>query len=200
MKRFFTLSIAMAMIAMTSYGQKIITNEGSPSVIKGQKDVAFLFTYDDLMIGKMTEANYIAKIKGERDAKAAGSGDKWERAFLEDRTKRYERKFEDLFNKYAGELYGTYASIYNKTGKYTIKVHTTMIEPGYNVGVSRMPALVNMEITIYETASSDKILYKATLLKAPGTSIVNDYDVGERISEAFAKAGKSLSIFLNKAK
>lgn len=83
---------------------------------------------------------------------------------------------------------------------YTLVVKTIFTEPGFNVGVMRMPAYTNMEASFVKTGTTT---YEAviTMMKAPGADAMGfDYDAGARISESYAKAGKSLGAFLQKQK
>jgi hypothetical protein len=167
-------------------------------VIKGETSIALVFTYDDLKVGKLSESDYITREMMERNDKKRGTGEEWLKAWKEDRSRRYEPKFEKLFNKAAMELFGAQAKINATDPKYTIKVSTSIIEPGFNVGVTRKPAMVSMRITLVETANPSTVIYECTLLKSPGSSIGNDFDAGERISEAYAKAGKEFAQFIYK--
>jgi len=77
-----------------------------------------------------------------------------------------------------------------------MNVHTTFIEPGYNVGVSRKPAFINLEISISKAGEE---LVHILILKSPGGGAMGyDFDAGYRIAEAYAKAAKSLGKYLTK--
>ena len=82
-----------------------------------------------------------------------------------------------------------------------MKVVTTFIEPGYNVGVSRKNAPIDLEITIFEIDKPDNILATFTVLKSPGKMIFGtDFDTESRIAEAYAKAAKEFGQMLIKKK
>lgn len=77
-----------------------------------------------------------------------------------------------------------------------MNIHTTFIEPGFNVGVMRRPAFINLEVT-FTKGEEELVVLSAT--KAPGADAMGfDFDTGYRISEAYAKAGKSLGKFILK--
>lgn len=199
MKRLFLFAIVTGFVTFSTQAQKMKAISGSPEVIKGDKNVNVIFTYENLKVGKKLEADYIEKRKSDKNKKEAGTGDKWEKAWHQDKIDRYPPKFIKLFNIHGGELFGTKLEKDATGSKYTMRVNTSMIEPGFNVGVSRRPALINMEIYIYKTGNSDDILYKQTIIKSTGTSGVgSDFDAGERIKEGFAKAGKSCAKFMYK--
>ena len=85
----------------------------------------------------------------------------------------------------------------DKNAKYTLIFHTTSIEPGFNIGITRKNAYIDGEVLIVETANKDKVLARLTIEDARGKVFMgNDYDTGERISESYAKAGKELGQYL----
>ncbi|HOX83989.1 MAG TPA: hypothetical protein PLS08_13240 [Chryseolinea sp.] len=85
------------------------------------------------------------------------------------------------------------------SAKYTMIVHTTFTEVGFNVGVMSKPAFINMEVTVVETANRDKVVAKITVMNAPGRSAFGyDFETGLRLQEAYAKAGKEIGNFFAK--
>lgn len=78
--------------------------------------------------------------------------------------------------------------------KYTLIYKTTFTEPGFNVGVMRKNATIDGEAWIVETADKNKVIAKIAVTKAPGRMFGGfDFDTGERISEAYAMAGRALA-------
>ena len=76
-------------------------------------------------------------------------------------------------------------------------VHTTFVEPGYNIGISRRDANINLTITYTDTDNNE--LGKITVTKSPGRlGMGMDFDTGLRIQEAYAKAAKELAKYYNK--
>lgn len=83
---------------------------------------------------------------------------------------------------------------------YTLILRTTFIEPGFNVYMARRPANTNLEAAFVKTGTTAELAV-ITMMKSPGRDALGyDFDSGERISESYAKAGKSLANFLIKAK
>jgi len=181
------------LFAGSTFGQKMKVESGDISALKGIKQLKIEYDYSDLSVGKFDdETDYIAKRVSEMNDKEAGKGDTWKESWFKDREARYEPKFEELFSKYAA---------FAESGKdveseVVMNVHTIFIEPGYNVGVSRRPALITMEITF---SKGDDEITVISVTKAPGSDVMGaDFDTGWRISEAYAKAGKSLGKYLTK--
>lgn len=190
-----TLLLIIAAIAGTASAQKIKIQEGSLKDLKGQTKLNVVYDYSDMRVGKFAkEEDYIAKKTSEYNAKEPGRGDDWAKKWQADRQSRFEPNFVELFNKKTDVQIGNF-----EDAKYTMKVHTTFTEPGYNIYVSRKNASINLEITVYETANPDKPVCKITGMGFPGRTFGGyDYDTGLRISEAYAKAGKDLSGFFAK--
>ena len=135
--------------------------------------------------------DYVDKIVAEKNEDEAGTGDLWEEKWFNDRPLRYEPKFEELLGDYAPFI----NSGKDVEAEITLLVHTTFIEPGYNVGVSRRPAMINLELIFLK---GDEELLVMTMMKSPGNAPMgHDYDTGYRISEAYAKAAKTLGKHLS---
>ena len=194
-----TLLLAVCIITAASYGQKIKTIEGKPNCIEADKNINIIFTYENLKVGKMEEAAYVKREIAERDEKEVGTGDKWANKWKQDQIERYPTKFIELFNNYAEDLFSAKVIPGSQSAKYTIKVNTPFIEPGFNVGVMRKPAKTNHIITIYETAKPDVIIHKLEIIASPGSGAAGyDFDAGFRIQESFAKAAKEYAKFIHK--
>jgi hypothetical protein len=193
-----TLLLLAIVLGLSVQAQKIKLVSGDLSFLKGQKSIMVDFEYsDDLMVGKMTEAEYIKKKQADAEAHEAGSGEKWLEMWKGDRVKHYQPKFIELMNAYLVKP-GVTVSETATDAKYKLVVTTTFIEPGFNVGVMSRPAYINLTLTFVEIASG-KEMAKLTLEKSPGQG-VGDYDTGYRVGEAYAKAGKELAKFLVKKK
>jgi hypothetical protein len=198
------MTIALAVVfAFAAQAQRMTLTSGSFKALNGQKEVNIVYKYDGMKVGigkkAVPEDEYIAKKKGEYNKKEAGRGDKWEGDWAADREKRFHGKFEELFNKGMAKS-GLKASQNNSGAKYTMVVHTTTTEPGWNIPmVGKQPSLVDMTISLVETGNEGSPLGVITLVGAPGTTFgYGDWDTGVRIQESYAKAGKSLAGFLPK--
>lgn len=80
--------------------------------------------------------------------------------------------------------------------KFLVKTQHT--EPGFNVGVMRKPAFINVEI-LYINKESGETLATITLKKVPGRDAMGyDFDTGYRLQEAYAKLGKEMGKYIVK--
>ena len=170
--------------------QKVKTTSGNADVLKAETSINIEFNYDNLSVGKFkSEQEYVTAKTEEYNKKEAGKGDTWAASWKNDKESRFEPKFIELFKEASGMTVVTSA-------KYTLIFKTTSIEPGYNIGISRKNAQIDAEIWIVETANKSNKVATFTINNVPGgTAFGYDFDTGLRISEAYAKAGKSLGKF-----
>ena len=190
-----TLAVAITTFSATGYAQKIKLEDGNLDFLKNEKSINIEYTFDNMKVGKYdNEQDYVTKKKEDMNKKEPGTGDKWAKAWVDDRANRYEPKFEELFTK-------DHALQVNSKGtaKYTMIYHTTFLEPGYNIGISRKNAQHNAEAWIVEAANKNKVLAKISLDKALGRDFWGaDFDTGARLAETYADAGKALAKFIEK--
>ena len=187
MKKFTGLLLATCLFGLQTIAQKVKTTSGSDDILKPESSINIEFNYDNITVGKYkNEQDYITAKTEEYNKKEPGKGDTWAASWKRDREARYEPKFIELFKLSSGMSIITDA-------KYTMIVKTISIEPGWNIGISRKNAEIDLEVWIVETANKSNKLATFTISNVPGgTAFGYDFDTGLRISEAYAKAGKSL--------
>lgn len=201
MKKFiYAAIIAFAAIgASDSFAQRVDLKSGDVAVLSGQKTVNIEYDYSEFGVGKFaTEKEYLDKKSAEYNAKEAGKGDTWKKAWVDDRKNRFEPKFEELFNKGMADK-GLQAVQSRPDATYTLIVRTKFVEPGFNVGVMRKNAYVDYEVDLVESANKSAKVAEINMRNVPGGQFGGfDFDTGVRIAESYAKAGKSLAAFLDK--
>ena len=192
MKTVALLSFGL-LVSSTLLAQRIKLVEGSLNAVKNEKSINTEFTYDNMRVGKYDKEDEYVKAKtAEYNKKEAGKGDTWAKNWVDDRQERYEPQFNELFEK-TSEM-----SITPKA-KYTLVFKTNFTEPGFNVAIMRKNAQISSEVWVVETANKNNVVAKISLEKAPGRTFGGyDFDTGERISEAYAMAGKALARFIVK--
>jgi hypothetical protein len=198
-KLFISLLIPMLASGLILNAQKITVEKGSAGAVKGQKMLA-TFDYSNMAVGKFaTEDEYINKKSADYNKDEAGKGDKWAASWKGDRATRYEPRFEELINKY-GEKAGISASRTATDAKFEVNVHTIFTEPGFNVGVMRKPAYINVIVTFKDLSSGQEVAV-LKVENCPGQDAMGyDFDTGVRIEESYAKLGKALAAFITKQK
>ena len=190
-----SLLIVLLAVATATYAQKIKVIEGDLKPLKGISGFSTEFSYDNMTIGKdaKKESDYLAERKGKMNEKEAGSGDRWEQAWKADRKERFEPQFRELFTKHSG------MSAVDDKSPYKLIFKTTRTEPGWNIGITRVPAYIDGEAWIVDAKDPGKVLAKITILKSPGQDAWGaDFETGARLQEAYAKAGKELGAFIKK--
>ena len=190
--------ILIASFAFSSQAQKIKLQDGDLKFLKGVKDLGVEFTYENLTVGKLTEEKYIANKVEDANDREPGSGENWPDLWYGDRPDHYEPKFIELFNIIMLEE-GVTLTESVESVDYKMIVKTTFIEPGFNVGIMRKSALINLVIDFVATDNPTTILATFTIDKSPGgTPFGYDYDSGIRVGEAYAKASKYFAKYLLK--
>jgi hypothetical protein len=195
-----TSLIIVLLLAFTGLSaQKIKVESGNLTKLKDQKTFNVIYEYSPMSVGKFKkEQDYVDQKTKTYNDDVSGSGDKWAKAWVNDRAARFEPKFEELFNKYLEDQGVKIGSEY-KDAKYTMILHTTFTEPGFNIVISKKPAIVNVELRIVETANPTKVIAVVTSMKNTGTSMgFNDMDTGVRLTEAYAKCGKGFGKYFLK--
>ena len=194
MKKIFLLIVAGLVFGLfnTTSAQKLAVKSGSLSSLNGVSELKVEYTYDDMMVGKMKEVDYIAKKVKEYNDKEAGKGDTWKETWVNDRASRFQPRFEEAFNGICS-LSGISLKINPySTSKYRMVVHTTFTEPGFNIYMTRKDASINAEVKFYDEAGTE--IAMVTITNSPGGGIWEmDYDTGVRIQDAYANAGRSLA-------
>jgi len=193
----FILAGAFVLIGGSLFAQKL--KSGSFSALKGQTTVNLQYDYSNMVVGKFKkESDYVDKRVADMNKKEPGSGDNWAKAWVNDRTARFQPMFEKDFNGSADKC-----GISGKEGgdaTYTLIIHTVFTEPGYNVGVSRMNAYINMVVTLVETANPEKVLGTCEYSKIQSVNMMGyDYDTGGRIQSCYDRAGDNIGKFICKA-
>ncbi len=198
-RKLLTVLTLFVFVTSISSAQKVKVVSGKYDALKGISEYNLVFDYTDVKVGKFkTEEDFLKDKMDKREEKEAGTGEKFKKSWFADREDRYEPKFIESFNKRFedGELK---VDKDLSSAEYTMKVHTTYIYPGYNVGIVRKNAEVSTTIYFYKNDAPDTILLEMTLLKAQGYGAMgNDYNSGYRISEGYAKLSKTLAGVLKK--
>ena len=201
MKKFVFASVIAigALFVNETIAQRVELRSGDVAVLSGQKTVNIEYDYSSFGVGKFaTEQEYLDKKAAEYNSKESGKGDAWKKAWVDDRKSRFEPKFEELFNKGLGEK-GLQVIQSRPDATYTMIVRTKFVEPGFNVGVMRKNAYVDYEIDIVESANKSTKVAELGMRNVPGAMAMGmDFDTGSRLAESYAKAGKTLSAFLDK--
>ena len=153
------------------------------------------YEYDGLKVGKKEESVYKAEKIAAYNAKQPGKGDRWLEKWVNSRTMTYEPMFEELISKILFKANPNAKIAKNTSGaKYTVIVKLIMLEPGWNIGITKQNPYCDFEVSWVETASGT-VLAKAFLNNVAGVVFGGsdwDFDVSNSIKECYAKAGKMI--------
>ena len=200
MKNLITILVVLFSTAVM-FSQKAKVQEGNIKNLKGISQYDLVFDYSDVQIPKYdTEEDFLKDKMDKRDEKEPGTGEKFKKSWYSDREARYEPKFIESFNKRFDD--GQVKVGMNLGSEYIMKVHTTLLYAGYNVGISRKNAKIDAVISVYKKDNPTELLYSVKYTKAEGGGAMgHDYDSGYRISECYAKLAKTWAkTILKKAK
>lgn len=195
MKKIIATFLLLNCIATLSFAQSIVLTSGSVDFIKDQKVIDFFFTYEEMLVGKLTEQEYVDKKTSEYNKKEDGKGEQWKAAWYGDRKERFEPKFLELFDKYMNEV-GIAAG--TEGAKYRIEINTDFTEPGWNVGVMRQNASVDLSCKVKDIETGEQVASIRIRNASANNFWGTDFTSGYRVQETYAKAGRELAKFLIK--
>lgn len=193
-----SISLLLILLCTSSiYAQKSKVLEGDWANLKGISAFNLIFDYSNLEIPKYdSEEAFLEDKMAKRDEKDPEAGEVFKKSWFADREDRYEPKFIESFNKRFDDKQVQVGRI---GAEYTMKIHTTFMYAGYNVGVMRQNSKIDAIISIWKNDNPDKILFSVKYTKAEGNGAFgNDYNSGYRISEAYAKLAKTFAKDLTK--
>jgi len=179
-------------LAQVSHAQKTDLKSGSLEFLKGQSEIRVEYTYDNMMVGKYKEADYLDKKVKEYNSQEAGKGDQWREDWVSDRAGKFQPRFQEAFNNLCGFAAVNFKINPDAGGDYRMVVHTSFTEPGFNIYMTSKNASINAEVFFYDKSGAE--LAKVLIVNSPGGGIFElDYVTGIRIQEAYANAGRSLA-------
>lgn len=197
MKKISLLIIAGLFLGLSpaTHAQKTALKSGSLASLNTLSEIRVEYTYDNMMVGKYKETEYVNKKVEEYNKKEPGKGDQWKQDWVNDREVKFQPRFQDAFNNFCNILGVNFKIGPNAGGKYRMVVHTTFTEPGFNIYMTSKNASINAEVTFFDESNSE--MAKVTITNSPGSGFFElDYDTGIRIQEAYANAGRSLAAFI----
>ena len=100
MKKIHFLIVAtfVAGISYSAFAQNVHLKSGSLAGLKGVNEIRVEYTYDNMKVGKYKETDYVEKKVKEYNKKEPGRGDQWKEDWVNDRTSKFEPRFQQGFN------------------------------------------------------------------------------------------------------
>ncbi len=192
--QFLSTLVMLVMVGATA--QKLKVQEGDFENLKGIGTYTVVFDYTDVQIPKFeNEEEFLKDKMDKREKKEAGDGERFKNDWFNDRPDRYHPKFIESFNKrFDGEV-----KVTEDDAEYTMKIHTTKIYPGYNVGIVRHNAEIDATFTVFKTGDEGNTLFSGSYRDVQGSGAMGyDYNSGYRISECYAKLAKNIAGVIKK--
>lgn len=184
------LVFLLLLLPLSGAAQYVKVLEGSLKdfkKLKGQPSYNLVFNYDSMVVGKDTpEFRFLEERKDREPAKGSAFEEMW----FADRKRRYEPTFLRNFEKIA-EVKATDAG-----AGYTLIIKTVRTEGGWNAGVMRKPAELDLQLWVVETADRSKVMTKVAFLNIEGKKAEGgDLEMTGRIQDAYMYAAKALGDF-----
>lgn len=173
-------------------------NSGDINSLTNVRSVNIVYTYSDMGVGAFRkEEDYLNKKCEDLKKKDPANCEKFRKDWVEGRKAKFEPKFEELFNKYGEKEAFLSGKNYSTSQDVTLEIHTVFIEPGFNIGIAKKPAYIDMECTFKDKSGAPLcVMY---LKNAVGAQMMGyDYDVTSRLVESYAKASKMLTALIKK--
>ncbi|GGG35310.1 hypothetical protein [Bizionia arctica] len=187
------LFFALLFSTSIMFSQKEKVTKGDWSNLKGITEYDLVFDYSDLEIPKYdSEEDFLDDKMAKRNDKEPGSGEAFKKSWFSDREEFYEPRFIETFNdKYKDGLVRVDRDL--GSAEYTMKIHTTFMYPGYNVGVVRHNSKIEVTLTVYKNDSPEDILISVDYTKVEGAGGGGyDFNSGQRIADAYIIFARAL--------
>jgi hypothetical protein len=190
------LTVAFAATSLSASAMKVKVKQGDLKALKGTTEFNIQYDYSAMTVTTKNddEESFVKEKKAALNEKESGRGNTWAKAWVSDRKSRFEPQYKEEFEKQS-----SIKLTENPSAKYTMIMHTTHTETGYNIGISSRPAFIDAEVKIVETANPSNVIAVIMVDNSPGRMAFGmDFDTGERLKEAYAKAGKEVGKLIDK--
>lgn len=188
MKKVLLIAIAFAAIASSCKGPVRLVR-GPVDPIKGQELMEVRFTYENMQVNRLPEADYIRQ-RQERAARGDEGAEGWLERWTNYKTELYEPQFIDRFNRFT-EHHGILLDKDFDDSEFIMIVNTYFIDTGMFAGVRNKEAVIKATATFVRRDAPNNPIVVFDITKAHGAMPAPDK--GIRIQMAFAQAGRLLS-------
>jgi hypothetical protein len=195
-KTFILLSILLYNLSING---QVRLNSGSLELLKspGQKLFKVEFSYDNMKVKGMTEADFIKKYTEVKNTQKPGLGDDWAQKWQINKNGTWEPQFESYLNASIPEKNILVKRI-TDSAKYIMTVCPTELDPGFFAGISQYPGFLYATIYIKDIKQPEKFIAVLSIKKA---RIKNGFYVSNneflRVMDSFGAAGEKLGKYLS---
>ncbi|HDT11457.1 MAG TPA: hypothetical protein ENN58_01825 [bacterium] len=179
---------------------KYKSGDDSRAFLEGADKVLVKLDFSATRVGKFaTEAEYIEKRMTEVEEKEPGKGEEWKKKWEDQKESVFAHQLTKLINEYTVGKKGIEFGTNFADAPVVMVVGVTFLEPGWNVGISRRNAEINIVVEMFKASDMNTPLVTYELNRVPGGGAMGfDFDAGYRMGQAFAKAGKELGKYFSK--
>lgn len=195
-RNLFVLGVLAVFLASCGAAIKFQSGDDSLQFLKNEKQVKAVVDFSKASIGSSaTEKEYIDSKVSDKNAKSAGSGDEWKKAWDADK-RRFTTMFESALNKTL-EKRGVSTMFEGNadSAKLTLEVTVTHLEPGFNVGIMSKPSNVTATLKIYKTSNPSDILAVYDVPNSVGSA---EFTLTQRLEAAFNNLGYGFGKYIAK--
>ena len=200
----FSYVIASIFFSQNLVAQHIKLDKKAMSFLSSEEKINVLFTFDDILFNgeNLTEDDFLIhiteKITEHRDSIRAKD---WVDRYYIAKDTYYSEIFVNALNVRIQDYKNPVKFLLkDSTTQYTMKVHTTWMYFGYDIGIAEQPAKINLTITFYETLAPNIIVETMTVNRAGGMKAIRSKslfnpkgDIEEFIKKAEEWPNPSLS-------
>ncbi|WP_028978797.1 hypothetical protein [Sporocytophaga myxococcoides] len=191
-------TLLLICISIPCFSQQIYQEKpGGLYILKGETTLNLRFDYRGMMVGDMTEEDYLGQKREEKNARSEGKGDYWVQQWEQNKSEDFPKRFEVLFNKYMQKKNIKAEKSVDAT--YTLIVRTVKLDPGFYTGtIGSQPALADIDFYFVKSDNPEVVLLKLRVKNVEGASAsgFGSFDAGVRMEECYAKAGKMLAKYI----
>lgn len=214
----FTFIAAAMSITTQSFAQKIKWETGDGlAFLKDQHALSVSYDYSKITVKGESEEAYLKSQKEELNKDEAGKGDDFVSEWTNAREKKYQKQFQQQFNK--DMLKEGWRMAADTAVKYTVLVIANDMDLGKGKTFSSRPALIDFTILIVETSNKNNIVAKGILENVKGevtapkgsgwipggagtvmavSANVNNRSYSNRLAESYEKAAGILAKYIKK--
>jgi hypothetical protein len=117
-----------------------------------------------MIVGAVTEEDYLEEKRESKNSRAEGSGDKWVEEWQFNKNEDFPRRFTVLFDKYLKNK--NLRVVRDTTATYTLTVKTLRIDPGFLTGTMiNAPAEADLYFILQNLANQIKFFANLGLIE-----------------------------------
>lgn len=171
-------------------GQKVLS--GDLKFLKGQESINVVFDFAGLKIEKETEAEFLKREADAKNAKEAGSGDKFLLDWEKDKIERFSGAFKKVMNE------ALQKNVEDPNAKYTLVVYNiNLVNKGWGNKISGgHPAQLEVDFKFVETANQSNTLCELREEQAKYLAMTGT--ISQKIQGCLEYAGRMMAKSMSK--